>query len=71
MAKIEIKFPAKYRMPPSTAVVRMEYVLVIELANKAPKLSAMLKNPMIIVNELVPPPTLFIKSLNIKPKHDK
>lgn len=71
VAKIEKKCPAVKKNAPMSAVVRIEYILVIVLAKKAPKLSAMLKIPIIIVNALVLPPTLLMKSLNIKPKHAK
>lgn len=42
VAKTGETLPRKYNTPPSIAVVRIDDILVIELANKALKLNAML-----------------------------
>lgn len=68
VAKMVMKLPKKYNTPPSTPTDRMENFLANELTNSPAKLNAQKHTLIIIVMELVAPPRLVMKSLNINPK---
>lgn len=67
VAKIVMKLPKKYIIPPNTAMVRMENFDTNELTKSPAKDTAQKHTLIIIVTELVAPPQLMMKSLNINP----